>query len=243
MSEKKVVLVVVEGESEKAAFGTIFKEYFENSQVRFHVIRGDITTQDYITSDAIIKKINEILMIMKNRYGYSLGSKQADSNGNEMSDYLRIIHITDTDGVFIPDSLVKENEECKKDKKVFYFTDHIESHSKKSTIDRNRRKAQVLIKLSKENNIRGIPYSIYFNSCNLEHVLFNILKDLTCEEKSDLADDFAEKYEGKLDEFLKFISDERVAVAGTYQQTWKYIYKSNTTNSLNRHTNLHLIFK
>lgn len=159
------------------------------------------------------------------------------------SDYLRIIHITDTDGVFIPDSLIQETQECKLDKKVLYFTDHIKSHSKRSTADRNKRKAQVLIKLSKEKSIHDIPYKIYYNSCNLEHVLFNVLDSLTSEEKLDLADEFAEKYEGKLDEFLKFISDESIAVPGSYQETWKYIYRSNTTNSLNRHTNMHLIFK
>ena len=119
----------------------------------------------------------------------------------------------------------------------------MESHSKETAIDRNRRKAQVLIKLSRENKIHGIPYRIYYNSCNLEHVLFYILEDLSGEEKMDLADEFAEKYEGNVEEFLKFISDENIAVSGTFQQTWKYIYKSNTTNSLNRNTNMHLIFK
>lgn len=243
MAEKKVILVVVEGQSDKAAFGTIFEEYFENDQVQFHVVKGDITTQDYIETDQIVKKINDILVMLQRRYGYSFDMDSTDSEDAGTSDYLRIIHITDTDGVFVPETLVRESEECKEDKKVLYFADHIESYSQQSTVERNKRKSQVLIKLSKVNRIHGIPYKIYYNSCNLEHVLFDILDQLTGEEKMELADAFAEKYEGNVDEFIRFISNPDIAVPGSYQQTWKYIYRSNTANSLQRHTNMHLIFE
>lgn len=243
MAEKKVVLVVVEGQSDKAAFGTIFEEYFENDQVQFHVVKGDITTQDYIETDQIVKKINDILVMLKSRYGYSFDMDSTDSEDAGTSDYLRIIHITDTDGVFVPETLVQESEACKEDKKVLYFADHIESYSRQNTVERNRRKSQVLIKLSKVNKIHGIPYKIYYNSCNLEHVLFDILAQLTGEEKMELADAFAEKYEGNVDEFIRFISNPDIAVSGNFQQTWKYIYRSNTANSLQRHTNMHLIFE
>lgn len=82
------------------------------------------------------------------------------------------------------------------------------------------------------------PYRIYFNSCNLEHVLYCELKDFTDEEKQILSDDFADRFDGKVDEF---ISDPIVAVPGTYQKTWDYIEKDK--NSLNRHSNMHLIFE
>ena len=107
MAEKKVVLVVVEGQSDKAAFGTIFEEYFENDQVQFYVVKGDITTQDYIEIDQIVKKINDILVMLKSRYGYSFDVDSTDSEDAATSDYLRIIHITDTDGVFVPETLVQ----------------------------------------------------------------------------------------------------------------------------------------
>ena len=41
--------------------------------------------------------------------------------------------------------------------------------------------------------------------------------------------------------FIKFISDSDIAVSGTYKQTWKYIEKDK--NSLQRHSNMHLIFE
>ena len=56
-----------------------------------------------------------------------------------------------------------------------------------------------------------------------------------------MSDDFAEKYEGKAEEFVKFISSSDIAVLGTYQETWNYIEKDK--NSLNRHSNMYLIFE
>ena len=82
---------------------------------------------------------------------------------------------------------------------------------------------------------------MYFNSCNLEHVLYNELKDFSDEEKEKMSDDFADKYEGNFLGFVDFISDTGLAVSGTYNQTWKYIEKEN--NSLQRHSNMHLIFE
>ena len=39
---------------------------------------------------------------------------------------------------------------------------------------------------------------------------------------------------------MELICDPSVAVPGTYKETWEYIEEGN--NSLNRHSNLHLIF-
>lgn len=74
----------------------------------------------------------------------------------------------------------------------------------------------------------------------MEHVLYNELKDFSDDEKEILSDEFAEKYEGKIIEFIEFISDKSFAVDGTYRETWIYIEKD--MNSLQRHSNMHLIF-
>ena len=47
-----------------------------------------------------------------------------------------------------------------------------------------------------------LKHRIYFNSCNLEHVLYDELKDFTDDEKERLSDDFAERYEGEVEAFL-----------------------------------------
>lgn len=224
MSEKKVVAVIVEGPSEEAALGSIMKEHFSDEEVQFVVVHGDITTADYTSVDNIISKINDLIDIIKRRYGYDVG------------DFLRIIHIVDTDGVFTKDKIFYANVDS-----VMYYTDRIETRNVEYIKGRNERKAEILFKLYTSGKVNGINYKIYFNSCNLEHVLFNQLKNFTDMEKEEMSDDFAEMYEGKLDEFIDFISDKSIAVEGNYRKTWKFIEKG--TNSLNRFSNMHLIFE
>ena len=72
-------------------------------------------------------------------------------------------------------------------------------------------------------------------------MLYKELKDFSDEEKEEMADEFAEKYEGKVEDFISLISEADVAVTGTYKDTWKFIEKEK--HSLERHSNMHLIFK
>ncbi len=69
----------------------------------------------------------------------------------------------------------------------------------------------------------------------------NELKDFSDEEKEQLSDDFSDKYEGKYLEFIAYISNESIAVPGGYKETWRFIEKER--HSLQRHSNMHLIFK
>lgn len=225
MSEKKVIAFIVEGPSEEASLGSIMKEYFSSNEVQFVVIHGDITTKDYVSTDNILKKINDRVEEIQQRYRYNV------------KDFMKIIHLTDADGVFVDDELVKHANVDS----IQYLDDCMETRNVETTIERNHRKAEILFKLRKAGKINGIPYKIYFNSCNLEHVLYGELNDFTDDEKEMLSDDFADKYEGNVDEFVEFISNTDVATPGTYQQTWNYLEKG--TNSLKRGSNMHLIFE
>lgn len=225
MSEKKVIVFIAEGPSDEAALGTIMKEYFSNNEIQFVVVHGDITLQDYVSPESILTKINDQIENVKRKYRYN------------QDDFTKIIHITDMDGVYIPDTDVKKAEVTS----IQYYADHIEAPNAEVAATRNRRKGDILYKLRKSGKVHDIPYRIYFNSCNLEHVLYNELKDFSNEEKQELSDEFAEKYEGKVNEFIEFISNPTLAAPGTYQKTWDYIEKGR--NSLQRHSNMHLIFE
>ena len=188
MNEKKVIAFIVEGPSDEAALGSVMKEYFSSNEVRFVVVHGDITLKDYVSADNILVKINEQIESVKNKYRY------------KQNDFIKIIHIVDTDGVYIPDTEIKEADV----EEIQYYVDHIEAKNVSAIIERNERKGDILFKLRRTGKVN------------------------------------AEAYEGKVDEFIMFISDSAVAAPGTYQKTWDYIEKD--TNSLNRHTNMHLIF-
>jgi len=219
-----VIAFVVEGPSEEAALGTVMSEYFSGSEVKFTVVHVDITLKDYVSMDGILKKIKEQIDSVKKKYRY------------ETEDFIKIIHLTDTDGVFIEDGDIFPGSQDT----IEYFTDHIETPHIESTSKRNHRKADILLKLRRTGKINGIPYKIYFNSCNLEHVLYNTLEDFTDEDKQRMSDDFAEKYEGNIDKFIEFVSCSDFTVPGTYQKTWDFIEKSR--NSLKLFSNMSLLF-
>ena len=75
----------------------------------------------------------------------------------------------------------------------------------------------------------------------MEHVLHNVETELTDDQKVALADAFAERYEENPKDFVDFIESDEVAVAETYTQTWTFIREK--TNSLNRHSNLRILFE
>ena len=225
MREKKVVLFIVEGPSDEAALGSVMKEYFSSDEVQFVVVHGDITLKDNVSLDDIKKKINEQIEYIQRRYRYNF------------DDFIRIIHIVDMDGVYIPSEDIKNADI----EEVQYYEDFILAKHVQVIADRNKRKGDILFKLRKTGKIHEIPYRIYFNSCNLEHVLYGELKNYSDEEKQRLSDEFADKYDGRAEEFVTFISEPAIAVLVNYQKKCDYIEKDK--NSLLRHSNMHFIFK
>lgn len=224
MSEKKVIAVIVEGPSDEIAIGGILKEYFCSEEVQFAVVHGDVTSNYETTVVNVVEKINKLINEISRKYGYK----------NE--DFIRIIHIADTDGTFADDFIV----ECERTD-LQYYENRIETSDVKAVKKRNKHKSEIMFKLYTTGKINGIRYRLYFNSCNLEHVLYNELKPFSEDEKEIMSDEFAEKYEGRAEEFIEYISKPDVAVDGTYKETWKFIQKDN--NSLCRNSNMHLIFE
>ena len=224
MSEKRVVAVIVEGPSDENAIGGILKEYFASEEVQFAVVHGDITSDEANTVDDVVKKVEETVDGIRGKYGY------------KWTDFVQVIHIADTDGAFANDCVVEADT-----KGILYYEDHIESSNVDATNGRNAHKSEIMFKLYSTGRVHGICYRIYFNSCNLEHVLHGKLENFSNEKKEEMSDRFAEKYEGKLDDFIAFISDSKLAVSGNYKKTWKYIEKDE--HSLERHSNMHLIFE
>lgn len=224
MNEKKVIAVIVEGPSDENAIGGILKEYFSSEEVQFAVVHGDITSNEFTTVDNVLTKIADIINGIKTKYGY------------HWEDIIKVIHIADTDGVFTRDCVMEADVEG-----IQYYEDHMECANVDTTECRNKHKSEILFKLYSTGKVHNnIAYRLYFNSCNLEHVLYGELKDFSDDEKEEMSDEFAERYEGKVEDFIAFISDEAIAVSGTYKATWRFIEKDR--HSLERHSNMHLIF-
>lgn len=220
---KKVILFIADGPSDEAALSPVLRKLYQNEEVRFHVVHGDITSEQSITHTNAINRVNEHIKIEMERYGFM------------RKDIIAVIHLIDTDGAFIPDSHVVKGDV----EKMHYGENQIITRNPKKIIERNERKKQVLSRLYSAKKVGGSPYMVYYFSRNLEHVLHNAGNDLPDNQKEDCADDFTDTYGDNPRGFIEFLKTSDFAVLGDYVGTWSFIFEG--TNSLHRHCNLHLI--
>lgn len=222
---KKVVLFLVEGASDLTSL-----EFIDNintdETIKFQITSGDITSKLNITPQNCREEINKILLSFLER------SKL------RKTDIIKIIHILDIDGVYIPEINIIEDKNIKK---FLYTINGIVAPSKENVQKRNESKKQIVEKLLGTSKINSISYEMYYMSCNLEHVLHDKLEDISEDEKKELANKFADRFYEKEIEFIEFINNKDFKVLGDYKATWNFIKKD--LNSVNRYSNFWLFFE
>lgn len=225
MARKKVVFVIVEGPSDQDALETLLTKIFSSSTVFVKVMRCDITTEFGVTPSNIKTRIAEVIK----EYARQFGLKSTH--------FSQVIHLIDTDGVYAPDDCIGEDSSLEEPQ---YSVTGITASKRENIIDRNQRKRNNVNTLHTCPEIWSIPYSVYYMSCNLDHVLHNKLNS-TDEEKETDAHAFAKKYHGDVASFLKFICESDFSVMDGYMESWRYIKEDK--HSLERHTNLGICFE
>lgn len=223
---KKVILFIVEGPSDETALSTVLCRIFSTEKTRFFVVYGDVFTQNGIFPNKIVSAVGAQVKKFMDMYHF------------RPSDIEKVIHLTDTDGAFIPkDAIV---EECVEGKEYPHYAEsRILTPDPQGIIFRNKIKSENLQRMVATGQIRKIPYRLYYFSCNLDHVLYN-QTNLSDEEKRRMAEDFDARYADDAEAFIHFIKDSDFSVGGLYKDSWKFI--ETDTNSLQRHTNLGLLF-
>jgi len=225
MKTKKVILFIVEGVTDKISLGGIIDKLVSSNLVRFYITGGDITSDRFSNSSNAIAKVNDHVKAFLAR---ELGIKK--------SDIIRIVHLIDMDGAYIKSDQIQVEEV----EEFVYSESAIIANEVERVIERNSRKQQVINRLSLCPEISGIPYSMYYFSCNLEHVLHNEI-NLADELKMAYAERFSDSYYKTETTFFDFIRDEQFAVKGDYKETWEFIKLNG--NSLKRYSNFHLFFE
>lgn len=225
MSRKKIVFVIVEGPSDEEALGAFFGRFFDKNSVFVQIMRTDITTSRGNTENNIVSKVGEVVR----RY--------AASNHFSRSDFQEIIHITDTDGAFIPDDCIIEDADARD---PIYSNQFIRTRSRKGIVLRNEQKRENLGVLSRCYKVWGLPYRVYYMSVNLDHVLYNKLNSTDREKEKD-SHAFVKRYRNDLPAFIDYISASDFSVTSGYRESWDYIREGR--RSLERHSNLGLCFK
>lgn len=227
MARKKIVLVIVEGPSDASALERYFVKYFDSDRIVTKIIHGDITTDKNIDQSKIKAH---------------LGSKVKSWIINDKfkkSDIDRIIHIVDMDGAYIDDSFIQLDESCKD---PYYSLISIKTSNVENICNRNAQKRENINTLSTNTRgiCNGIPYKVYYMSCNLDHVLYN-LQNANNKEKEENALEFSEKYIDNINEFVYFLCNSDFSrCSESYEDSWNFIKVDK--HSLERYSNLGLCF-
>lgn len=228
MTKNKILLFIVEGPSDEHSLAPALEKII-NHTARFKVMRSDITCDYASTVNNIEKRIKE------------QGVKKFLKENSQFTerDICGVVHIVDLDGVFAPDSVVVKRDVDK----AQYYSDKIEikEDNFNNFLLSRQNKRDILNHLSTINQIaipNGIivPYSIYYMSCNLDHVLHNKMNSTMIEKLNDSIS-FGDEYDDP-DKFEEFFNCKEIKIKGTYKETWDYAHKE--LNSLKKGSNFWL---
>lgn len=223
MAKKKIMLFIAEGPTDETSLSTVLSRIFSSDKVKFQICHGDILTNDFPTPDKIVRTVYEqVKLFCGGIY--------------KMSDICKIVHLTDMDGVYAPEIAIKMPETVDDTIKYPYYSEtEILTPFPEHIARRNYCKRENINRLSVVSAIGGIPYSLYYLSSNLEHVLHNEL-NLTDRDKIRLSREFDLKYAEDPNGFIELMKNSSFSVNGTYHDTWAFIKAD--MHSLERHCNL-----
>ena len=223
---RKVVLLIVEGISEEIALAMPLRRLFaiqpSGETIEFQVVSGDITTNKGTTVSNIKEQLNRIVkeFLGKNKF--------------RAKDLLEIVLLADTDGAYITDDAIKEDVTYLKPS---YTDSCILCKDKAAIIERNQQKRRILDLLIPLRELQGIPFSVYYFSCNLDSVLHNEA-NLEDRQKTKKAEKFEQEYGENPSGLLRFFSNSAAITGTTYEESWAYIKERN--HSLQQSTNFHV---
>lgn len=234
---KKVLLVIVEGRTEETILYDYLVERFKKLNVYFDIQRGDIL------SDWESKRVNRNI---KNAIGNKIRG-YLEKRKFLPTDLIAVLHITDSDGCFIPNEQVVIKSSQKEEK--IYTDDRIivrNAEKKKDIENRNAYKSSNIKELIYYNsfNLKGtkVSYQLFYFSTNIDHVLWDERNEIK-DAKLDKAERFIESLDGSIEDFL--FNFFEIGVASTYiekvKYSWEYIMQH--VNSLKRVSNVPLLFE
>ena len=234
MKMKKYLLFIVEGKNDKTEIQAILRalgsqKFSENYVDIYHTHGGDVTTEKDTTEKTIIKKVTKIIVSWRQ-------GKEYPFQKIAVSDVKKIIHVIDTDGVFIPEGSIIQSD----DEKMQYRENTIWYRDRNHVIGRNRKKARVINKLLETKRIDNIPYELFFVSCNMDHLLFDE-RNLSPEEKTSRAMGFVKQCNDDKRFLLDSVFIPDLCMSDSYSESWKMIQMD--YNSLCRHTNLNILLE
>ena len=225
MPQKKIILFLVEGPNDETALAAPLTHFFETSTTRVEISEIQPTYGDISSKDEALPMPTEVNKHLQ---------RFLDSEGFYKEDIAAVVLLLDMDGAYIPDSAIVEDNQHSK---TFYKSDQIRCMPKEKIVERNERKRRNMNHLTSLPPIsKTIPFSMYFFSCNLDHV---ICGEANTVNKKQAAKAFHLKYGGDANAFISFFTCSELTLGGTYEASWAAIQQGLT--SLQRHSNLNVL--
>ena len=225
---KRVVAVLVEGPTDKIALRGNLNHLVKDKTLEFEPTGGDITTDDdYIANEDLNKILaDDVRKLIAQRNDFTL------------SDIVEVIHLIDTDGLYIPDECIKQKRLAEGElitdinKHPFYNDDSIDAldvSSERRTLNNKRNAVRDLLEMKTLEFDHGIqkPYTLFYNSCNLEHALHN-RRNVMPGEKRLLAKKFANEYFNDDEKFVTLFDELNLSRSWELQESWKYLKTKNS---------------
>ena len=234
---KKVLLIIVEGQTEQIILEDYLDAYFADTTIRFDVQREDVLTK-WDAHKRIPNIKNSVIRVIQS---------YLDKYKFLAKDLTAVVHITDADGCFIAPECVRVDENI--EQKLFYTEDAIlvKSDKRKEQIEQRNemkaRNARILIANDYFSiNRLKVPYQLFYFSTNLEHVLWDERNEIPT-EKIHKADEFIENLSGTIEEYLKAYLpvDDELPYREKMKKSWSFLMEG--CHSLQRGTNVPLLFE
>lgn len=228
--DRKCILFVVEGKNDKTEVEAILHlPRFNNLRDKYKIFVVSADTD--ITTAGTKKQKNKNAISALNTISSKFYQKERLKEG----DFQEIVQIVDLDGCFIPEENI-----IRGDFSDFEYTDDtIVTSNVDGAIGRNRKKCDRIFELIDREKIGKVYYSIYYVSCNMDHLLFNS-RYLSPLSKGTKALEFACECDKNPNYIDDIIFNNEIGVEGSYWDSWDFI--QNDCESLQRHTNINIFF-
>lgn len=230
---KKFVLFIVEGRNDQleiqAILNTPYFTDFRNKYSPEFLALGKDITLDAPGKQSIRNAVEQVVRKWKKGE-----NRLAQKVSNPLIE--EIVHITDLDGVGVTrDSIVQDDVGS-----FFYEDEIIRAANIEWVVQRNSIKKKNLKDLYATDKIENLPYSIFYASCNMDHVLSN-QRNASRQYKDQYSKDYRNLCKANPELIFKSVLAKEIGTDLDYRESWQYIMEG--TNSLKRKTNLNLLFE
>lgn len=224
-NNKRVVFVLVEGPTDKISLTRAFELAYCGKTVIVLPYGGDITTESTTCEANIKERIYEEMW-------FRLSQDRLD-----FDDVSEVVHVVDTDGAYVADKRIIADESCDS---PFYNVARgvIRTWNKKALEERNRQKRDIIDCLVDCEDLFGIPYRVFYMSCNLDHVLSGD-PNMPGDMKMRAAKQFVARYGKEPDGLIGFLARSTFSSTEGYFESWDSLrYEDSGLASIRRSTNL-----